>query len=252
MDSKNSRKNSSNVSGGRDISSNNRFPSINENYDLKTGENEQGEIQRKTITRTFRLFQELSDSFDNEVAEMNTTQTNLMNEILKQYLYWSSLIINHESPFLTFDSSTFIALIESVDDARLEKIVKETATEAATDFIKFRWKKVNFRNIIRYLELLSSYSNIGNFRVAKMNGENGIGNNNSHQFPGNNNNLNVSGGYENYEIAVRYHLGKRWSTFLAVYISNLFTSSIKQTEASSEISNKSCFVYLKMGTVEGL
>ena len=136
---------------------------------------EEVEPQKKSITHTFRLFEELSSSFEKAVGEMNTTQTNLINEILRQYLHWAQFIINHESPFLTFDSSTFLALIESVDDARLEKIVNEISNEAAIDFIKFRWKRVNFRNVVRYLELLSSYANIGNITIGPMNGENGNG-----------------------------------------------------------------------------
>jgi hypothetical protein len=249
MPSNNSRKNNSDrVSrSGAEIPSANTFSSNYEKYDSLI----EGEIQRKSITRTFRLYEELSTSFEKHVDEMNTTQTNLMNEILKQYLYWSSFIINHESSFLTFDSSTFVSLLESVDDARLEKIVKETANEAAIDFIKFRWKKVNFRNIVRYLELLSSYANIGGISISRINGENGNGSDPKGNNDWSKNHNNV-GGYENYEIAVRHHLGKRWSTFLAMYISNLFTTSLKQTEATNEVSNKSCFVYLKMTRAENV
>jgi hypothetical protein len=231
-----------------EIPSANTYPNLNQKYESLN----EDEIQRKSITRTFRLYEELSSSFEKHVDEMNTTQTNLMNEILKQYLYWSSFIINHESPFLTVDSATFVSILESVDDARLEKIVNETAHEAAIDFIKFRWKKVNFRNIVRYFELLSSYANIGNISISRVDGDNGNGN--GSDYAGNdgwNKNNNV-GDYENYEIAVRHHLGKRWSTFLAMCISNLFTTSLKQTEATFEVSKKSCFVYLKMRRAENV
>jgi len=137
-------------------------------------------------------------------------------------------------------------LIEGVDDAKLEKLVKEISNEAAIDFIKFRWRKVNFQNIVRYLELLSSYANIGNINFARDNGIGGNNNNNSSNGKGSYKN-NGGGEYEEYEIAVRHHLGKRWSTLLAMYISNLFTTSISDTKANYEVSNKSCFVYLKMG-----
>jgi hypothetical protein len=135
-----------------------------------------------------------------------------MNEILKQYLYWAQFIINHESPFVTFDSGTFFALIDSVDDEKLEKIVKEISNEAAIDFIKFRWKKVNFQNIVRYLELLSSYANIGKMIIGPMNG-NGVSDHslgNMTEFNGSNNGNRLNGGYERYEIAIRHHLGRRW------------------------------------------
>ena len=144
-----------------------------------------------------------------------------MNEILKQYLNWAQFIINHESPFITFDSGTLLALIESVDDEKLEKIVNEISNETAIDFIKFRWKKVNFQNMVRYLELLSSYANIGKIVIGPMNG-----NGNNHNGNGTNldnaNRNGITNGYEKYEIAIRHHLGKRWSTFLGMYITRSF------------------------------
>lgn len=194
------------------------------------------EVQRKTVTRTFRIYEDLGASFEKAVRQLNTTQTNLMNEILKQYLYWSQYIINHESPFVTFGSGTIVFLAETLDDEKLEKMIKEISNEEAIDFIKFRWKRVNFRNIVRYLDLLSVYANIGSITIGPQNGD-GNGNGNGHA---------ISNGFETYEIAIRHHLGKRWSTFLAMYISNLFTSSLAGTEANYEVSNKSCFVYLKM------
>lgn len=227
---------------GSDESSTNNHGEDEENANSqKTAGEEEIETQRKTVARTFRIYEELTISFEKQVADMNTTQTNLMNEILKQYLSWSRFIVNHDSPFLTFDSGTFLSLIEGIDDAKLEKLVKEISNEAAIDFIKFRWRKVNFQNIVRYLNLLSSYANIGNINVVRGNG---IGGNNNNGNGGSYKNNN--GEYEEYEIAVRHHLGKRWSTLLAKYISNLFTTSISDAKADYEVSNKSCFVYLKM------
>jgi hypothetical protein len=69
-------------------------------------EERDGEIQRKTVTRTFRIEEDLSVSFEKVVRELNSTQTNLINEILKEYLNWAQFIINHESPVLTFGSAT--------------------------------------------------------------------------------------------------------------------------------------------------
>jgi hypothetical protein len=179
------------------------------------------------------------------VEKMNTTQTSLVNEMMRQYLNWAQFIINHESPFLTFDSGTFLALIDSVDDQKLNEIVKEVSNESAIDFIKFRWKRVNFQNLVRYLELLSSYANVGNITIGPMNG-NGNGNNNGTTTSLNHPNNGVVNGYQKYEVAARHHLGKRWSTFLGMYISNLFETSIPETQTSYEVSTKSCFVYVNM------
>ena len=53
-------------------------------------------------------------------------------------------------------------------------------------------------------------------------------------------------GSEKYEVAVRHHLGKRWSTFLGMYISSLFKSAVPLIKTSDEVSTKSSFVYLTM------
>ena len=63
---------------------------------------------------------------------------------------------------------------------------------------------------------------------------------------GSNNNNGLNGSYERYEITVRHHLGKGWSTFLGMYISNLFRTSIVATETNYEVSTKTCFVYVNM------
>jgi hypothetical protein len=195
----------------------------------------------------------LNTSFERLAQKVNTTQTNLMNDILNEYLNWSQFMVNHESPFLTFGSRTAVALIESVEDAALEKIIKEISNEEAIDFVKFRWKRVNFRNIVRFLDLSSLYANIGSINVSLLNGNKNNGNNDNTSNTSRNQNQ-----YDNkymiapnnetieYEIAVRHHLGKPWSKFLAIYISNIFTSSIPSVEARCEVSNISCFVYLKM------
>jgi hypothetical protein len=119
----------------------------------------------------------LNTSFERLAQKVNTTQTNLMNDILNEYLNWSQFMVNHESPFLTFGSRTAVALIESVEDAALEKIIKEISNEEAIDFVKFRWKRVNFRNIVRFLDLSSLYANIGSINVSLLNGNKNNGNN---------------------------------------------------------------------------
>ncbi|MFI5420083.1 MAG: hypothetical protein ACHQ1H_03870 [Nitrososphaerales archaeon] len=203
---------------------------------LNKTEAEANEEQGSMSSRTFRILDELGSSFERQASEMYTTQTNLMNEILREYLNWSRFIISHETPFLTFDGATIISLIEKVDDKELERTIREVSYEAAVDFIKFRWRKVNFRNIVLYLDLLSSYANVGDINVAPFDG-----------FADTNHSASMKDdGYERYEIYVRHHMGRRWSTFMALYISTLFTLSIKDCESTYEISNRSAFIYVNL------
>jgi len=222
----------------------------NPNFDaIMGGEQPVDELQRKTVTRTFRIDEDMSALIESAARRGNTTQTNLLNEILLQYFSWSQYIINHDSPFLVIGSQTNIALQELIEDEKIEKTLREISNQEARDFIRYRWRKVNFRNIVRFLNLLSLYANIGNIRISPANNNHdnnhGMGNNN-HSFNGAGNGNNGANGFESYEIAVRHHLGRKWSTFMALYITTLFTSSIPGAEATYDISRESCFVDLKL------
>jgi hypothetical protein len=96
----------------------------------------------------------LNTSFERLAQKVNTTQTNLMNDILNEYLNWSQFMVNHESPFLTFGSRTAVALIESVEDAALEKIIKEISNV--------------FTSSIPSVEARCEVSNISCFVYLKM------------------------------------------------------------------------------------
>jgi hypothetical protein len=215
--------------------------------DLLQSEEESQHVEehsRKTTTRTFRIDEEMSLLMEKTARTSNTTQTSLLNDILVQYFTWSQYIINHDSPFVTFGSATLVGLQETVDDATLERIIKDISNEEATNFIRYRWRTVNFRNIVRYLNLLSVFANVGNIRIVRQNHDGDNGDNdpeNNHDY-----NNSLPNGFERYEIAVRHHLGKRWSTFMALYISDLFISSIKGAEATHDVSKNSCFVNLQM------
>ena len=136
--------------------------------------------------------------------------------------------------------------MQNVDEATLEKIVKEVSNQAAIGFIKFRWKKMNFQNVMRYLEFLSTYANIGKIVVAPL------------PTPNSSSNLEylessaftmedfVNPRAKEYEIAVSHHLGLRWSKFLGIYFSNLFTTAAAGIKASYEFSNKNCFVHVSL------
>jgi hypothetical protein len=187
---------------------------------------------RKSVTRTFRFRKESDDALISLVDKLHTTQTNLINEIVGRYLDWTQFTSDAHSPFITLGAGTVISLLESLDDPKLSKIAREIGTEEAIDFIRFRWNDVTFENIVQYLELLSTYGNIGKVETSqRRKRRNGNGDRN---------------GYERFIVSVRHHFGKRWSTFLGILICNLFTSSLSNIEANYEASTQSCFVTIKM------
>jgi hypothetical protein len=119
------------------------------------------ETKLKTVTRTFRLDERLNDSLGSLSEESQITPSNLLNQILTQFVNWNRFVNTRDSPFITFYNHTLAALMESIDEEKLLQIAREVESEATIDYIKFRWGKLNLQNFVRYLRLLSAYSNQG-------------------------------------------------------------------------------------------
>jgi len=133
------------------------------------------ESKLKTVTRTFRLDERLNDSLGSLSEESQITPSNLLNQILTQFVNWNRFVNTRDSPFITFYNHTLAALMESIDEEKLLSIAREVEAEATIDYIKFRWGKLNLQNFVRYLRLLSAYSNQGQINFIKPNGGKGLG-----------------------------------------------------------------------------
>ncbi len=215
------------------------------------------ESKLKTVTRTFRLDERLNDSLGSLSEESQITPSNLLNQILTQFVNWNRFVNTRDSPFITFYNHTLAALMESIDEEKLLQIAREVEAEATIDYIKFRWGKLNLQNFVRYLRLLSAYSNQGQINFIRPNGGNGLGveenaeellllanrdkylDADSKTSSGNNGKDRVL-----VIIAIRHRLGLKWSKFIGALVSSVF-NQIDGVEAHFELSNNSCFVTVK-------
>lgn len=216
------------------------------------------ESKLKTVTRTFRLDERLNDSLESLSEESQITPSNLLNQILTQFVNWNRFVNTRDSPFITFYNHTLAALMESIDEEKLLQIARDVEAEATIDYIKFRWGKLTLQNFVRYLRLLSAYSNQGQINFIRPNGGGqGLGvEENAEELlllanrdkyldadakpsSGNNGRDRVL-----VIIAIRHRLGLKWSKFIGTLVSSVF-NQIDGVDADFELSNNSCFVTVK-------
>ena len=215
------------------------------------------ESKRKTVTRTFRLDEPLNESLENLSEQSQITPSNLLNQILTQFVNWNRFVNTRDSPFITFYSRTLTSLMQSVDEEKLLKIAREVETEATIDYIKFRWGKLNLQTFIRYFQLVSAYSNQGQINFIMPNGEKDPGLEEEkilQNYASNEKYFDTSidkGTFATYDmdgvlviIAIQHHLGLEWSKFIGTLVSSVF-KHIEEADAEFEASNNSCFVTIK-------
>ncbi len=214
------------------------------------------ESKRKTVTRTFRLDEPLNESLGHLSEQSQITPSNLLNQILTQFVNWNRFVNTRDSPFITFYSRTLASLMQSVDEEKLLRIAKDIETEATIDYIKFRWGKLNLQTFIRYFQLLSAYSNQGQINFIVPNGRKDLGLEEEEKII-----QDYASGDEGYfkssidkeyddmqgvlvVIAIQHHLGLEWSKFIGTLVSSVF-KHIEEADAEFEASNNSCFVTIK-------
>ena len=214
-----------------------------------------GKESKKTVTRTFRLDERLDESLEDFSNDAQITPSNLLNQILTQFVNWNRFVNTREGPFITLYSHTLVSFMESVDEEKLLSIAKDVEAQATIDYIKYRWGKLNTRNFVRYLRLLSTYSNQGQINFVSPNGQNDViaDKDNGELFLEGNNarNFNVQRSANErirqndtlVIVAIRHRLGTKWSKFMGTLVCSVFTSM--GLDAGLELSNNSCFVTVK-------
>lgn len=218
------------------------------------------ESKQKTVTRTFRLDERLNESLENFSNDAQVTPSNLLNQILTQFVNWNRFVNTRDSPFITLYSHTLSSFMETVDEETLLSIARDVEARATIDYIKYRWGKLNVRNFVRYLRLLSAYSNQGQINFIRPNGGNAGVEGNAEELlleerdiERKLSNVRSKSPTDNHSnatlviVAIRHRLGTKWSKFMGTLVTSVFKSMGVNTEL--EISNNSCFVTVKKSNV---
>jgi hypothetical protein len=180
--------------------------------DLKQGRS------RRKVTRAFKLEESLDTAITGHAKKIGITPSSLVSQVLRKYVEWGQYV-GPGTTFLTIDKEVLLSFLEETSEDRLVDMARGSALVSTHNFLKFRYRKINFDTVMDFLGLLSSYSNIGEMNfVADEEDRN------------------------RYEINVRHSLGMKWSVFLSEYISGMLSSFLGM-QAKTEVSPLGCSIF---------
>jgi hypothetical protein len=172
--------------------------------------------RRKKVTRSFKIEDTLDNAITTKAKKIGITPSSFVSQILRRHIDWVQYI-GTGTTFLTIDKEIFVSFLEEMSEDRLVEIARSSSLVSALNFLKFRYQKINFDNVMDFLETLSSNSNIGETNIV----------------------IDEDG--RNLEINVRHSLGMKWSIFFSEYISGIL-SSFLELRAETEVSQLGCTI----------
>ncbi len=118
--------------------------------------------QRKSVTRTFRLEDDIDLKIEEVAAREKVSVNYLVNRILRRFIDWEYLAdkfgITWETP------STLKRLLSYLTDDEVREFANWSCENAFRDFIVFWFKNVNLDNTIKTIRL---HSLSGNFQIEE-------------------------------------------------------------------------------------
>lgn len=167
----------------------------------------------RKVTRAFKIDETLDKEITNRAKKSGITPSSLASQVLSRYVWWGQYT-GKGSNFVTLDSEILKSLIDELDEEKLVEIARSSALVSTHNFLKFRYRKVNFESVINFIENLSLQGNIGEVNVVPSDPDD----------------------ERRHEINVRHSLGIKWSIFLSEFVQGMF-SSFLEMQTSSEVSH---------------
>ncbi len=119
--------------------------------------------RQKTVLRTFRLSEELSDLIDKEASQRKSSANSVVNSILIKYFQWDSYA--RRFGFVSITKETFRGLIVGYDENELMEIAREVTAQALRDFMSFRFERQSIRSFLDCIELITDYGYLGELEI---------------------------------------------------------------------------------------
>lgn len=124
--------------------------------------------KKKTILRTIRLSEEIDDLLEKDAQEQNVSANALISKIMTRYVEWDRVI--EKTSYVVLSSMLFKALINEVNDQKIEEIGKNSVSEAVKELAMMEFGKTDFDTLIKTFFLISKY-NTGLRANAPLSGE---------------------------------------------------------------------------------
>lgn|GEM_PF-2904134 len=111
--------------------------------------------KKKTILRTIRVSEELDNLIEKDAEDQNISANALITKIMTHYTEWQRVV--EKTSFVLIASSLFRALINEVNDQKLEMIAKTVFSTVITDLAMLEFGKNDFDSILKTMFLISKY-----------------------------------------------------------------------------------------------
>lgn len=119
--------------------------------------------KRRTVTRTFRIPEDLSERIDKEALQKRVNPSSVVNSLIDKHFQWDSYAKRYG--FVSITKDTYINLVKELDENKIAEIAKGVAAEALEDFMTFRFQRLNLRSFLECVELILTYGYIGELEI---------------------------------------------------------------------------------------
>jgi DNA-binding MarR family transcriptional regulator len=115
----------------------------------------------KTVPKSFRIDEPALLAVEAEANSQNVSPNTLVNQILKQYSDFDR--IAHKINSVHLSSSTFHALVDSLEKDKIIEVAKSAGSSIPQAFTLTKSGKVELRSLIDFMQTLGRYANLFEF-----------------------------------------------------------------------------------------
>lgn len=152
-----------------------------------------------SVTRTLRLDSELDSLIQNDAEKLGMSTNAMISKILTQYR--DALRFDEFGYWIKLAKGTFVSMIEQLSIEEIEDIAYEQSIKILQVNLMMRGMKVNHETVLWYTsQILGEYS--GWFKC------------------------HCSSGNEEDSMHLSHYFGRKWSHFLANYLSNIYHNEL--------------------------
>ena len=111
--------------------------------------------KKKTILRTIRLSEDTDNLLEKDSQEQNLSANALISKIMTRYVEWDRVI--DRTSYIVISSLLFKALINEIDDQKLEEIGKNIVAQAIKELAMVEFGRSDFDTLLNTLFLIGKY-----------------------------------------------------------------------------------------------
>ncbi len=115
----------------------------------------------KTVPKSFRIDELALLAVEAEANSQNVSPNTLVNQILKRYADFDRFA--HKVNSVNLSSSTFDALISSLEKDKVIEVAKSAGSSIPQAFALAKTGKVELRSLINFIQTLGRYANLFEF-----------------------------------------------------------------------------------------